>query len=354
VQTDDSEWPLVSVVIPAFNAAATLDETLASVLAQSWPRLEIIVVDDGSRDDTAAVLARHAPRVRAIRRDNGGLAAARNTGLRAATGDFIALLDADDLCAPERLGAQVAVMRRRPDVVLSATEFSLFDESGTLSPRHARQYYSRLGAAAAGPATFFPERLEVDVGPWLPGAAAGGVTMAVQVGDVSLPLALGNFVHPPTVLFRRELLAAAGLFDETIRNCCDWEWLVRAARVGKFAFIDRPLLRYRRSPSQMSGPRHKLQLYSDVLDNLRRFARDDPRLLQEQGRAWRRSVGRASVDLASALVETDRLRALRLLAQAASCGVVSLGWARHLAKAMIPGIVVRRIRARRAEAGSRG
>ncbi len=351
---DASDLPLVSVVIPAYNAAATLPETLDSVLAQTWPNLEIVVVDDGSTDGTAGVLARYAPRVRAIRQANGGLAAARNAGLAAARGEFVALLDADDLCEPERIGAQAALLASRPDVVLCGTEFSSFDEHGVQGERFARQYYGRLGRAANGPATFFPESVEVDIARWTAPASGAAVAMPVFVGDVYRHLALGNFMHPPTVMFRRELLGKIGVFDRSIVNCCDWEWLVRAARAGKFAFVDRPLLRYRRSASQMSGPRHKLQLYSDILANLRRFAQDDPELPRWGGRAWRQSVGNASLDLAGALVDTDRLRAIGLLAQAARHGVIERNTVRHLAKALVPGALVRRIQARRRAAATQG
>lgn len=345
--TDVPDLPLVSVVIPAYNAAATLADTLDSVIGQTYPHIEIVVVDDGSRDATAEVLARYAPRVRAIRQANGGLAAARNAGLAAATGEFIALLDADDLCEPERIGAQVAFMASRPDVVLTGTEFSSFDENGVQGERFAREYYGRLGRAGNGPATFFPEAVEVDIARWVAPASAQTVAMPVFVGDVSRHLALGNFIHPPTVMFRRELPARIGVFDRSIANCCDWEWLVRAARAGQFAFVDRPLLRYRRSASQMSGPRHKRQLYSDILANLRRFAHDDPELPRWGGRAWRHSLGSAALDLAGALAETERLDAIGLLAQAAYYGVVERNTLRHLVKALIPGAVVRLIQARR-------
>ncbi|MFL6681958.1 MAG: glycosyltransferase family 2 protein [Burkholderiaceae bacterium] len=346
--TDHSDLPLVSVVIPAYNAAATLSDTLDSVLAQTWRNIEIVVVDDGSRDGTPDVLARYAPGVRALHQANGGLAAARNAGVAAARGRFVALLDADDLCEPERIGAQVALMTARPDIVLCGSEFSCFDDAGIVSGRFARRYYSRLGRAANGPATFFEESARIDIARWLPQPPAAPVDMPVMVGDVHRHLALGNFIHPPTVMFRRGLMARVGEFDRTIPNCCDWEWLMRAARAGKFAFIDRPLLRYRRSPAQMSGPRHKLQLYSDILANLRQFAHDDPELRRWGGRDYRRALGNASLDLAGALVQTDRLRALGLLARAAFLGVVERDTLHHLAKALAPTPLVHYIQSRRA------
>jgi glycosyltransferase involved in cell wall biosynthesis len=346
MQNNESDLPLVSVVIPSYNSAATLPATLDSVLAQTYPNLEIIVVDDGSTDATGEVLARYAPRVRAIRQANGGLACARNAGCTAAAGRFIALLDADDLCEPERIGTQVAFMAARPDVVLCGTEFAAFDADGMRAERFARQYYSRLGKAD-GPAALFEEATEVDIARWLPAPPQAPVTVPVHAGDVYRHMVLGSFIHPPTVMFARSLLETAGLFDETIPNCCDWEWLVRAARTGRFAFIDRPLLRYRLSATQMSGARHKPQLYADILANLRKFALDDPDVPRWGGPAYEHALGNACINLAGALVESDRPKALALLGEAARHGMIDRTWARYLVKALMPRGLVQRIQARR-------
>jgi hypothetical protein len=238
-------------------------------------------------------------------------------------------------------------MAQRPDVVLCGTEFGAFDATGVLAERYARRYYSRLGNAVNGPASLFREVQRIDIARWLPRPGAGAVPMTVHAGDVYRHLVLGSFIHPPTVMFTRALLDTIGLFDDGIRNCCDWEWLVRAARAGKFAFIDRPLLRYRLSASQMSGPHHKLQLYADILGNLRRFARDDPQVPVWGGPAYERALGNACINLASAVVEADRMKALALLWEAAGLRVFDRGAARTLAKALVPRGVVQRIRARR-------
>lgn len=105
--------PLVTVIIPAYNAAVTLDETLRSVRGQTYKNLEILVIDDGSTDDTASIATRHARadnRVRLISQANAGVAAARNNALRQAKGEWVAPVDADDLWHPEKIARQVAVM----------------------------------------------------------------------------------------------------------------------------------------------------------------------------------------------------------------------------------------------------
>lgn len=343
----DPALPLVSVVIPSYNSAATLAATLDSVLAQRYPRIEIVVVDDGSKDDTLAVLATYGARVRGIRQPNGGLAKARNTGCRAAQGDFIALLDADDLCTPERIGAQVTLMQTHPEVLLCAGEFSAFNREGDIAPRYAQRYYSRLGQAPQGAASLFPQRDEIDIGRWLP-AAAAATRVPVYTGDIYPSLALGNFIHPPTTMFRRTVFERAGGFDETIRNACDWEWFVRVSRLGPFGYVDHPLLRYRLSETSMSGPRHRLTMYQDVLDNLQRFAQADPTLERRMGAAYRRAIGQAQLNVAEALAETDPWRALKLLASAASRGAMGRAWWRNAALALTPASAIERIRARRA------
>ena len=119
--------PLVSVVIAAWNAAAYLPETLVTALEQTWPNLEVILVDDGSTDDTAAAVAPFLPRIRYERRSHQGLAATRNEGIRLAKGDYIALLDADDLWHSEKIAVQVAIAQQNPHsglIACDAYEFS--------------------------------------------------------------------------------------------------------------------------------------------------------------------------------------------------------------------------------------
>src|SRR5262245_53826716 len=119
--------PLVSVVIPAFDAEAFLAETVESVLRQTWRRREVIVVDDGSTDGTPGVVRRFGDAVRYLRQENRGGGAARNAGASAARGDLVSFLDHDDLWAPETLERQVDVLRRRPESGLVACDGVKFD-----------------------------------------------------------------------------------------------------------------------------------------------------------------------------------------------------------------------------------
>lgn len=123
--------PVASLIVPAFNVAATIAETLESLLAQTFTDFELIVVDDGSSDDTADVVARFPdPRLRIVYQANLGLAGARNTGIHHARGAYIAFCDADDLWLPEKLELHIAHLEANPDVGISFSGSQMIDETG--------------------------------------------------------------------------------------------------------------------------------------------------------------------------------------------------------------------------------
>ncbi|MGH2341546.1 glycosyltransferase family 2 protein [Segnochrobactraceae bacterium EtOH-i3] len=127
--------PVASIVVPAFNAAATIAQTLTSLLNQTAREFEILVVDDGSTDRTVAIVEGFAdPRIRLIRQSNRGLAGAHNTGIFHARGDFIGFCDADDLWMPEKLELHIAHLRARPDVGISFAGSSMIDAAGRTLP----------------------------------------------------------------------------------------------------------------------------------------------------------------------------------------------------------------------------
>jgi glycosyltransferase involved in cell wall biosynthesis len=163
---------LVSVVIPAYNGAQFLDEALQSTFDQAYRPLEVIVVDDGSIDATAEVVDSF-PEARCIRQGHAGEAAARNTGVRAASGELIAFLDADDRMAPGRLERQVEHLQAHPGVDLVLGRQDLFLEAGAEPPAWARgeSVWSRLS-----PATGAGEQIP-------PGAMMARRTAFDQVGD---------------------------------------------------------------------------------------------------------------------------------------------------------------------------
>jgi glycosyltransferase involved in cell wall biosynthesis len=222
---------LVSVTIVVYNGERDVGQAIDSALAQNYPAFEVIAVDDGSTDGTWQVLCSYGHRIRAVRQANGGLPVARNTGLRHARGEFIALMDHDDLCMPERLAVQVAFLRAHPEVGLCGSDFSAFNEHGPIEPSHIASYYSQYAEVQGQPSGLYPHSDTLDVAPYLPQPSAQPCRIDVYKGDVYERIACGNFVHPPTVMVRAEVLRRAGGFDPAARTMCDWDWLVRVAQI---------------------------------------------------------------------------------------------------------------------------
>lgn len=218
--------PLVSVVIPAHNAAATLHEALHSARGQSYDRLEIIVVDDGSTDGTAAIVAAHGredPRVRLISQEQQGVASARNRGVAEARADLVATLDADDLWHREKIQAQVRALMDAGDACgLVYTLSVAVDEEARM----------------------------------IDGESAGG---PVYQGFVLPDLLLSNFIaNGSSPLLRRSVMMAAGGYDPGLRaqraeGCEDLKLYLAIAERHDVAAVPMPLTGYRVTSTSMSS-----------------------------------------------------------------------------------------------------
>jgi glycosyltransferase involved in cell wall biosynthesis len=138
-----SEKPLISCIVPVYNGERFLSEALDSMLSQTHSPIEVIVVDDGSTDGTPQVVARYGDRVRSIRQENAGPVIARNTGLGAAKGRFIAFLDADDKWSPDKLERQVAFLQANPQVDACVTHVQNFWEEELASEQEAFKEHKR-------------------------------------------------------------------------------------------------------------------------------------------------------------------------------------------------------------------
>lgn len=212
--------PRVSVITATYNQGPYLAESIESALSQTGVSVEVIVIDDASTDDTATVLARYADRVRVIRLDKncGGPAHPRNVGLRAAKGDYIAILDGDDVMFPGKLAEQVAFLDAHPDIGFVCANFRNF---GRGIPDGGDEL-SRHPEFLAAPKQKLGER-------WF--RIPSAVAFETLIGD--------NFVGVATVIFRREILAMVGLMDEGLRRSEDIEYWYRVARRYDFGYIDK-------------------------------------------------------------------------------------------------------------------
>lgn len=303
----------MSVVIPTFNRSLQLARAIESVLAQSYPTLEIIVIDDGSHDDTKAVATRYAPRVRYIWQPNSGVSAARNAGLRAARGEFIALLDSDDEWEPWKLTAQISVLRADASVGMVWSDMSAVDETGQLvAERYIRRYYGLIHEHAIEAAFPPPTSLHQL---W-PEAPAQFASADVYRGDIFSRLILGNCVHTSTVLLRDERLRRVGGFDESLgRSGEDYEFHFHTCSFGPVAFVDLPTTRYRvGAADQLSGSAYSLQIARSNLRTVEKWLVRGGERIQVDARLlrWRLAESNAWIG-EEALAQGDGLNARRYL-----------------------------------------
>lgn len=207
--------PFISVIMPVYNRAALLDRVAGSILSQSYRNFELLIVDDASSDDIeAAVAALGDERVRLVRRaENGGVGAARNSGVEAARGDYVAFHDSDDYCTFDRLALSVAAMAALPE-----------DYIGVYG---VRLIYNEVTEAnyTQGHVTMIPR--------------AGTVPLS---GDIAARTKIGNIINFPTLMVKRSALLAAGPSDPLLRKNVDWDLCLRLTEQGKIGFVPEPLI----------------------------------------------------------------------------------------------------------------
>jgi glycosyltransferase involved in cell wall biosynthesis len=239
--------PVVSVVIPAFNSAWSISQTIQSVQAQTFGDFEVIVVNDGSTDDLEARLEkfRTDQRIRVVHQNNRGLAGARNRGLHEALGEFVAFLDADDIWHPRFLERVIDALRKNPGAPFGYSLMMRIDENNRLIPTPA---WSRP------PRHDFVGLLELN-----------------SVGNGSASV------------FRRDAVLAAGGFDETLRDRAaqgaeDWKLILTIAADARPVLVPEQLVAYRIVQRSMSRdrPEEQLRAIRAVMDEMRSLHADLP------------------------------------------------------------------------------
>ena len=198
--------PRFSVVIPAYNAAATLSRAIDSVRAQTWPAHEIIVVDDGSTDATAEAAARHGDAVRLVRQPNRGVAVARNAGAAAATGDWLAFLDADDWYAPDRIKLHAEWVAEDPSLDCLTGDYEYRDAAGAL-----------LGTSMA----------QHEAGCMMLAKAAGSTRVVMEAPEAIAAFVADHFGDTHTLSVPRARFLELGGYPTGFRVCEDVHFLTR-------------------------------------------------------------------------------------------------------------------------------
>jgi glycosyltransferase involved in cell wall biosynthesis len=204
---------LVSVIIPAYNQSDYLGIAIQSVLDQTYQDIEILVIDDGSTDDTRKVANRFSdPRIKYIYQANKGLSGARNTGIRNSAGEYLTFLDSDDLFLPEKINLLASFLNSQTEIGFVAGQAIPIDEHG-----------QRIGSLFDNPIPKDPSKL-----------------------------LLGNPLHVGSVMLRRSWQEKIGFFDESLRSYEDWDMWLRLAISGcKMGWIAQPVSKYRFHPQQM-------------------------------------------------------------------------------------------------------
>lgn len=224
--------PTISLVIPAYNRADLVAETIESALDQTWPFSEIIVVDDGSTDNTPTVLAQYANRITVIRTTNCGVQAARNTGIAATKTDLITLCDSDDLLEPTLSETLAAWLGAHPDIDCCFCNFITFDQHGTYSDKFSQ-----------APAGYFDGAIEQDD------------RFLTGIPDLYRRMLEFQPLFQSGLTFRKAFFNAIGGYDLRFKGIGaeDWEFTLRAAACGNIALCAYPLARVRRHPGNDSA-----------------------------------------------------------------------------------------------------
>jgi glycosyltransferase involved in cell wall biosynthesis len=209
--------PKVSVIIPTYNCARYVAQAVESALGQTYSDLEVIVLDDGSTDNTPAVMRQYEGKVRYIRQENRGLPAARNRAIKASSGEYIALLDADDWWEPNKLSEQVPVLDGDPDLCLIYSDLEVIHDNGDV----IKSFLSSRPLATEG-----------------------------YVFD---QLFHSGFILPSTVLLRRTHFEEAGMFDESMRSHEDMDLWVRMCQRWKVGLIRKSLTHRRQGAANMTS-----------------------------------------------------------------------------------------------------
>jgi len=207
---------LVSIIIPSYNNAEFIADALESVFNQTYSNFEILIVDDGSTDDTKALLAKYAAsypkKIRCSYIENSGAGTARNIGLKQAKGEYVAYLDADDVWLPHKLETQLTVFEERPEVDLIFSNSHLVDSKGaSLNKLYVKPFEFN----------FRPEQLFERL------------------------LTERDFIPFSSIILKRSIIDDIGLFDESLRSSGDLEWLLRIVRKYKAIGINDVLAKYR-------------------------------------------------------------------------------------------------------------
>jgi glycosyltransferase involved in cell wall biosynthesis len=311
-RTMETSNPVVDAIIPTFNRAYCIANAIDSVLNQTYAHCHAIVVDDGSTDETPALMAARYggnPRVTYIRQANAGVSAARNTGLKASTGEYVALLDSDDAWKPWKIQLQLDCLRALPGVGMIWTDMDAIDAQGRLvQEKYLRTMYG--GYQRISTEQLFDRSDAIE---HLAPGDTQRVAEKVYWGDIFSQMVLGNLVHTSTVLLTQERARKVGAFNVDLKYSGeDFDFHLRTCREGPVAYADVASLDYRvGAEDQLTQPAYKVNIACNYLKTvLPVIARDRDRIQLPQ-RAINAKLGETHAWIADELFRTYDLKGAR-------------------------------------------
>jgi glycosyltransferase involved in cell wall biosynthesis len=238
--------PTASIILPTYNRAKLLPMAINSVLDQTYKNYELIVIDDGSTDNTKQVLKPFQEKIRYIFTDHKGASHARNVGMKAASGRYIAFLDSDDTYLPFKLEIQIDFMEHHSDVGMVYTEISAFSENGLYDEYNLRHYHPTYEKYHWEYEDIFSFKGELLLG-------LRKTKITYYIGDIFRNVLMGPMIPSPTILFPRKILDVVGFQNEKYSLAEEYEFIVRICKNYKVAFLNIPTYMYRHHDDQISS-----------------------------------------------------------------------------------------------------
>ncbi len=301
---------LVSVIIPTYNRADLLLEAIESVLLQTHNDTEIIVVDDGSNDDTREKLKPYQDRIKYTYIENGGPARARNVGMRMARGKYITFLDSDDLYYPYKIEIQADFLEKHHDIAMVCSEFSAFDDNEFWDEFHLKKYHSpAYRDTGATYENIFSKSISI---------ADAGLNLKkwedrrIYVGHVFDRYYDAHILLTNTVMFRSSLLDSVGLQHEPYWLFEEYEFVLRITKSYQVAFIDAPTYKLRYHGAQLSSTKkpngHEILLkkHTNLLEIAEKHGLNDRDYYSRNKAAVDRKLGGLNKKLAIMMMTTGK------------------------------------------------
>lgn len=281
--------PKISVIIPTYNCFSYIKEAVDSVLNQTYQNIEIIIVDDGSTDNTMQLLTPYSSQIKYIHQQNRGPSAARNTGIRAAQGEWIAFLDADDIWLPNKLEKQILLAEEKNELDVIFTDFYYLCENGkNFKYRTGFEYHSSI-----------KKLLTKKV------SSSGKII----TGEIFSSILKDFFINFSTVLIRRRCFEATGELDESLLIAEDLQLWLRLSKQFKFGFIDECLVKNKIREGNLSWDFEKsMSCRKAMLENLHYYI---AQLSNKEIKAVRKEDAKCNYSLGYLKLEQELLQEAR-------------------------------------------